>query len=89
MPKKAKKRLGKKKAPKKAKIPYVKPRRVATAGQLINIHNQSLRNTARDQAELVRQQNKIKEEQKTAKLELEKQVLERQLQQLNPFGFLG
>ena len=84
-----KKRLGKKKAQRQPKIPYVKPRRVATAGQLINIHNQSLRNTARDQAELVRQQNKLREQQKTEKLELEKQVLERQLQQLNPFGFLG
>ena len=89
MPKKAKskKKKGKKKV--KQTYAYVKPRRVATAGQLLLVHNQALKNQARDTADLQRSLAKEKEQQKSEKLELEKQVLERRLAQLNPFGFLG
>jgi len=89
MPKKAKskKKKGKKKV--KQTYAYVKPRRIATAEQLNLVHNQALKNQARDNAELQRSLVKEKEQQKNEKLELEKQVLERRLEQLNPFGFLG
>ena len=89
MPKKAKskKKKGKKKV--KQTYAYVKPRRIATAEQLNLVHNQALKNQARDTAELQRSLVKEKEQQKNEKLELEKQVLERRLEQLNPFGFLG
>ena len=90
MPKKAKgrkkkksKRLGKK--GQEPTYAYVKPRRVATAGQLLLVHNQALKNQARDTAELQRSLVKEKEQQKNEKLELEKQVLERRLEQLNPW----
>tara|TARA_R100001594_G_scaffold130399_2_gene169514 strand:+ start:7755 stop:8027 length:273 start_codon:yes stop_codon:yes gene_type:complete len=90
MPKKAKGRKKKKsKRLGKPTYAYVKPRRVATAGQLLLVHNQALKNQARDTAELQRSLVKEKEQQKNEKLELEKQVLERRLEQLNPFGFLG
>ena len=89
MPKKAKskKKKGKKKV--KQTYAYVKPRRIATAEQLNLVHKQALKNQARDNAELQRSLVKEKEQQKNEKLELEKQVLERRLEQLNPFGFLG
>ena len=91
MPKKAKKK-GKKKATltqAKAKrgktYAYVKPRRIATAGQLNQVHNQSLKNSQRDSAELSRLATAEREKQKTEMLVMEKAVLERRFQQLNPF----
>ena len=84
MPKKAKKRVkGKKKV--KQTYAYVKPRRVATAGQLNQVHNQALKNAQRDNAELNRLAVAEREKQKTELLTLEKQVLERRFEQLNPF----
>ena len=62
-----------------------KPPRAA-AEQLNNIHNQALKNQQRDQAELQRLQTAEREKMKGEKLELEKEVLERRLLQLNPFG---
>jgi|TARA_R100000479_G_C6316770_1_gene176131 ABC-type uncharacterized transport system ATPase component len=91
MPKKGKKKVKRKGVKKRKQPTYAveKPRRIATAGQLNLIHNQALKNQARDTAELQRSLLKEKEEQKREKLELEKQVLERRLAHLNPFGFLG
>ena len=89
MPKKAKSKKKKGKKQVKQTYAYVKPRRIATAEQLNLVHNQALKNQARDNAELQRSLVKEKEQQKNEKLELEKQVLERRLEQLNPFGFLG
>ena len=91
MPKKGKKKVKRKGVKKRKQPTYAveKPRRIATAGQLNLIHNQALKNQARDNAELQRSLVKEKEQQKNEKLELEKQVLERRLEQLNPFGFLG
>ena len=90
MPKKAKgrkkkkgKRLGKRSQ--EPTYAYVKPRRVATAGQLLLVHNQALKNTARDNAELAREQQALKEKQKNERLELEKEVMTRKLEQLNPY----
>ena len=82
MPKKAKskKKKGKKKV--KQTYAYVKPRRIATAEQLNLVHNQALKNQARDTAELNRELIKDKEKQKSERLELEKQVLERRLARL-------
>ena len=54
MPKKAKKRVKGKKKVKGQTYAYVKPRRVATAGQLNQVHNQALKNAQRDNAELNR-----------------------------------
>tara|TARA_R110000751_G_scaffold149689_6_gene254667 strand:+ start:2239 stop:2514 length:276 start_codon:yes stop_codon:yes gene_type:complete len=86
MPKKAKKK-GKKKATAKRgeTYAYVKPRRIATAGQLNQVHNQSLKNSQRDSAELSRLATAEREKQKTEMLVMEKAVLERRFQQLNPF----
>ena len=66
MPKKAKskKKKGKKKV--KQTYAYVKPRRIATAEQLNLVHNQALKNQARDNAELQRALVKEKEQQKNA-----------------------
>ena len=90
MPKKAKgrKKKGKKRVKQKAKEPtyaYSKPRRVATAGQLNLIHNQALKNTKRDNAELAREVEAQKQKQKNERLELEKEVMTRKLEQLNPY----
>jgi hypothetical protein len=90
MPKKAKgrkkkkgKRLGKK--GKEPTYAYVKPRRVATAGQLNQVHNQALKNAQRDNAELAREVEAQKQKQKNERLELEKEVMTRKLEQLNPY----
>ena len=89
MPKKAKKKGKKKAVVPKAKrgetYAYVKPRRIATAGQLNQVHNQSLKNSQRDSAELSRLATAEREKQKTEMLVMEKAVLERRFQQLNPF----
>ena len=85
MPKKAKKCVKGKKKVKQQTYAYVKPRRVATAGQLNQVHNQALKNAQRDNAELNRLAVAEREKQKTELLTLEKQVLERRFEQLNPF----
>ena len=82
--KKGKKKVKRKGVKKRKQPTYAveKPRRIATAGQLNLIHNQALKNQARDTAELNRELIKDKEKQKSARLELEKQVLERRLARL-------
>ena len=84
MPKKGKKKVKRKGVKKRQQPTYAveKPRRIATAGQLNLIHNQALKNQARDTAELNRELIKDKEKQKSERLELEKQVLERRLARL-------
>mgnify|MGYP003115120998 CR=1 FL=1 len=62
-----------------------KPRRVASAQQLLTIHNQSLKNSQRDQAEAARIQTAEREQLKSEKLQLERAVLEAKFQQLNQY----
>ena len=62
-----------------------KPRRVASAQQLLTIHNQSLKNSQRDQAEASRIQTTEREQLKSEKLQLERAVLEAKFQQLNQY----
>ena len=62
-----------------------KPRKVASAQQLLTIHNQSLKNSQRDQAEASRIQTTEREQLKSEKLQLERAVLEAKFQQLNQY----